>query len=205
MGLNSLEEDFWIWFEKNEQLFFDQPEDIESREQLYFHLQRRLQEINHAMGFAFGPPSNEEPIVRELVISANGLEMAFDFVLELIDMAPDLPNWKFTAFRPRVNQDDLAINFGGLEIGYSDLFFNWEKDEEEDRINLELHIRNFDNSEKQEAAVFILMDTLLGEYDSVKRIGSIEWKNLEESEIENLNNFVLLRSIVDEEKSKMNG
>jgi len=51
-------------------------------------------------------------------------------------------------------------------------------------------------------ALFVLLDSLVGEYDAVTEIDWLEWVELDEQEEEELFPFVELRKLVDERKEK---
>ena len=51
-------------------------------------------------------------------------------------------------------------------------------------------------------AIYLLLDSLLGEYDVTKNIDWIEWNKLNESEINNLYQITDLRELIDSRKKK---
>src|SRR5262249_45342866 len=86
---------FWTWFlqHADELMHFES-----DREAIFDALAAELQKVNPDLTFEFGPKKGD---VREFVISASGIKMAFPAVESLAAAAPQLKHWKVTAFRPR--------------------------------------------------------------------------------------------------------
>ena len=111
-----------------------------------------------------------------------------------------ISNWNFLAFRQPNPGDDLSLKMGEFEISYNDIFFRYI--EEENNLHIELNIRNFDKSGFQQNAVYLLLDSLLGEYDVVTEIDFIDWVILDETKIENFYKFIELRTLIGSRKKK---
>jgi hypothetical protein len=185
------QKDFWKWFANNQQELYHFEG---NQEELFNQLSHKLKSINNDLVFEFGPI--HETGIREFSISADGIKAAFPDVIALMEKAPDFPNWNFYAFRQRVPGDDINIQMGGLKLGYSDIFFRY--DEENDKIGIELNIRNYDPDNKAiKNAVFILLDGLIGEYDMETNIGWIDFVPLDEKNLNNLFPLIHLRDLVD--------
>lgn len=195
----SKEQKFWNWFEKNNEKFLENVDNIELRESLFEELTIELHKINKELTFEFSP-INENGI-RELTISADGLKEVFPYVIKLVETAPEIPNWKINAFRQRVPGNDLEISFGDFSIKYSDIYFKYAEDG--DKIGLVLYVRNFDNSGRSKNIIYILLDSLIGEYDVETLISWIEWEKLDESDIETLIPLVELRDLIDKTKKNV--
>lgn len=196
---DALRKEFWDWFLENEPTFYYGTDNEDLREEIFNKLKERIEVINEYLTFAISPIKEDE--LRSLVISADGMEAGFEAVIDLVKVAPNHPNWKIIPFRERLNKDDLAIDFGGYEIGYSDIYFRYVN---EDEFGVELNIRGFQNTGKEQNAIFILLDTLLGEYDTVKEIDWFDWVTLDENNIDNLYSFVELRDFIDQKKEEKN-
>lgn len=155
-----------------------------------------MKELNETIVYEFS--RIREDNTKEFSISADGIKEAFADVKRIINLAPKHEHWEFTAFRQRVASESLEIKMGGLKIGYEDIYFRYG--EQEDEFGLELNIRNYTESGREQNAIYILLDSLLGEYDAVMEIDWIDWVKLEESNKENLYSFVELRNIIDRRK-----
>lgn len=189
----SKEEKFWNWFEKNQETYYSEIENLEIREQIFNELTKNLKKVNEDLVFEFSPI--HENNVREFTISAEGMKELFPIVEKLIEKAPKLKNWKFNAFRQRVPGDDFEIQYGDLKIGYSDIYYRSENDN--GKLGIELNIKDYNGNGQTQNAIYILLDGLIGEYDVTTKIGWIEWVKLDNNEIKNLKPIIELRNEID--------
>ena len=189
----SKEEKFWNWFEKNQETYYSEIENLEIREEIFNELTKNLKKVNEDLVFEFSPI--HENNVREFTISAEGMKELFPIVEKLIEKAPKLKNWKFNAFRQRVPGDDFEIQYGDLKIGYSDIYYRSENDNE--KLGIELNIKDYNGNGQTQNAIYILLDGLIGEYDVTTKIGWIEWVKLDNNEIKNLKPIIELRNEID--------
>ncbi len=189
----SKEEKFWNWFEKNHSTYYNEIENLEIREKIFDELHKNLKKVNEDLVFEFSP--KHENNFREFTISAEGIKELFPIVEKLIEKSPKIENWKFNAFRQRIPGDEFEIQYGDLRIGYSDIFYRSVDDN--GKLGIELNIRDFDEKGQTQNAIYILLDSLLGEYDVTTKIGWIEWVKLNENEIKNLKPITELRSEID--------
>jgi hypothetical protein len=183
--------DFWKWFTKHQgELYHFE----NNQEELFNQLSQKLKSVNKDLVFEFSP--TRENGTREFSISADGIRASFPDVIALVEKAPDLPDWEFYAFRQRIPGDTLEIKMGNLKLGYADIFFRYG--EEDEKIGIELNIRNYDPENKAiKNAVFILLDGLIGEYDMETRISWIDFTGLDEENVANLYPLTYLRDLVD--------
>lgn len=190
--------EFWNWFLKNEHLFYFGMDNEKERETLFKKVSSRLKDFNETIVYEFSPIRKDN--TKEFCISADGMKAAFNDVKGIIKFAPKHDHWEFTAFRQRIVSESLEINMGDIKISYDDIFFRYAEDEDE--LGVELNIRNYSETGKEQNAIFILMDSLLGEYDVVMEIDWIDWVKLDESNKDSLYSFVELRKIVDRRKER---
>lgn len=183
--------DFWHWFKKHEEKFFrfedDQPK-------LFSAIHKKLKEIHTNLTFEIGPV---EDGVRDFTISADGIRDAFPFVVQLVDRAPEFSRWRIRAFRQRIPGDDLAVQLGEeVQVGFRDIFFSHRLNSNS-LIDLELYIRNYQDSDNFKGAVMILLDALIGEYDMEMKVDRLDFRELVQEDIPSLSPIVLLRSLID--------
>ncbi|WP_299529233.1 hypothetical protein [Ulvibacterium sp.] len=190
----SKEEIFWNWFEENSTVYFDNADNMNPKSELANTLTQKLKSVHPDLVWEIGELENIKK--KELTISADGLKEVFPAVLELTEAAPEIPKWNIIAFRQRIPGDDLGIQMEDFSISYKDIYFNHVQ--ENNLIGLELYIKNYTEKGYQQNAIFILMDALLGEYDTETKIDWIEWHGLEEGDTTNLLPFRELRDIVDQ-------
>ncbi|RRA92268.1 hypothetical protein [Paenimyroides viscosum] len=190
------EDKFWNWFIKNEEYIYKNVDNLELRDAIFDDITEHFQEIDENLTFEFSPI--HENGIREFSISADGIEESFSAVNKMISKSPKLKNWQFNSFRQRIPGDELTINYGDYKIGYDDIYFTYST--ENDELGIELFTRNFDDSGEMKNVIYILLDGLIGEYDVTVNINWIEWKKLEEKNIQNLQPLTDLRKVIDHRK-----
>ncbi|MHB8875143.1 MAG: hypothetical protein ACYC8T_15765 [Myxococcaceae bacterium] len=136
-------------------------------------LAKQLHYIDGDLTFELGPKGAE----RELIISAGGIQKAFSKVQALVAAAPKLPGWKVIAFRQRKSLD-LRIGLGGLELGADELWFTAKPDGRAGLIAVTVFAKGLtaENDREVQQAVYLLLDTAIGEYDVETKLGAIEVK-----------------------------
>ena len=195
---NTKDDKFWIWFSKNEKNIYENVDKENLREDIYDQISAEISKIDENLVFEIAPIQKDGK--REFSISADGILESFPKVETLISKRPKLNNWNFTAFRQRIAGDDLEINYMNYKIGYDDIFYRFST--ENNQLGIELNIRNYDETGNMQNAIYLLLDSLLGEYDVTKNIDWIEWNKLNESEINNLYQITDLRELIDSRKKK---
>lgn len=195
------QEKFWKWFSNNQDKLYNADVQGHEMQNLFFdEISAELRKINPDLVFEFSPV--QENGKKEFTISADGLKELFPIVISLVDKAPKIEQWKFTAFRQRIPGDGIAVKFQDFNIGYSDLFFRYT--EENEKLGIELNIRHYTGEPQMQNGIYILLDSLLGEYDVVKAIDWIDWVKLNELDIENLAPITDLRILIDQRKESKN-
>ena len=186
--------DFWHWFKKHEAKFYWFEED---QPKLFSAMHKKLKEIHPDLTFEIGPV---ESGIRDFTVSADGIKEAFPYVMQLVDRAPEIRNWRVKAFRQRIPGDDLAVQLGEeIKVGFSDIFFSHRLDGDS-LLDLQLHIRNFQDSANFRGAVMILLDALIGEYDVEMKIGRIDLFDLAGTDPATLSPIIRLRTLVDADR-----
>jgi hypothetical protein len=112
--------EFWNWFkEHNNSFLFVDEVDEGVKEQLLNDLLGQLQKYCDQLCFQVGGMPGEE---QELIITAEENEDFFEQVETLVNSAPHIDNWIFTAFiQP---QDDLrATKFEDIELKPAEMWF----------------------------------------------------------------------------------
>ncbi|KZO00875.1 hypothetical protein P4T04_04930 [Bacillus badius] len=169
---------FWQWFAEVQQDYYELPES--ELERLFDQLDKRLGKVNKQLVFEF----SAEPVdgKREFVISADGLEEAFPAVIELVDKAPQLDGFRVTAFR-QPSDEEYEVALGGITVSSEDVYFDYLYDPESGLVDVRLFIKNFDpENEAYDDAAFIMLDSVLGEYDAVTKLAAVELRKLHETE-----------------------
>jgi hypothetical protein len=191
-------EQFWEWFVKNERDFFLLNENSnEVRDSLLQIFLLKLHQFNSNLYFEIGGFPYE---TQELVISACGNKDFFVYVEELVSAAPVIKNWKITAFK-QPKEIDFITEYNGLKLVPDEIWFkpqDNDMNENSNALDLYLYVSNFDESRQMDYinALYLVLDNLLGEYDSANNIGCIEVINLPKTTA-GLNNLKELAPYID--------
>lgn len=159
-----------------------------NQEYLFELLKKELGKIHPNIVFEFSTLLDDSS--REFIISADGVKETFPYVINLVKQSPIIKNWKIIAFR-QSHINITEIRYDDFIVNLDDVFFTYEK--ENNKINLELHIKNFYESHEWTAATFILLDKLLGEYNTEMYIDFIDKKLLIE---ENKNKLYPIKNLL---------
>lgn len=191
--------DFWNWFEKCEKDFFNAVSKGENIEKVFFDkLSPKLGELKEGYFFLTGMVNDS---TAELVLTADGNIKNIVFVEDLVNAAPKLSNWKFTALKPAMDIDNLGIKMNGHTFDKENLFF-YSNEQNEFPDKIDITIVHLDCTEENKAIVtngtFIFLDNYLGELhfteniDSINVVGTAE-ANEELVPIEKLKDFLIWR------------
>lgn len=190
---------FWQWFTQNQTYIYQQIENPAQQALIFSNLREKLGAIDQNLNFDFSGIDAQGK--REFIICADGMKQSFGWVKQTIAQSPHLAQWIFTAFRPQIQAEDFTITVKGYEFGFKDILFRFST--ENNALGVELHIRDFDDSEQMTDAVFLLLDALLGEYDASTVIDWIEWRTLDQSLLPILERFTTLKEVVERRKARL--
>ena len=172
---NNKIKDFWIWFSTNISLF--ERTDIDMDNATNFHddpntalLLKNLQKIDKKLNIAYSVLNEKSP-VRKLVISANGNIKKFSLVKKIVAESPVLNNWNIIAFRPRVKEDDLVINFNSDDAMKVDNMY-FDKEIIDDKIKINVYGKGLENynADSVYEAGMLFMQYALGEYNAIMKV-----------------------------------
>lgn len=156
--------DFWKWFQVNEKVFYKVVKDNGDIDQEFFRkLSPKLAELREGYYYLTGMLDDH---TAELVFTADGKVKNFVFIEELVESAPAIPNWKFTAHKPALDIKDVAINMSGYQFTGDNLTFHpVENSSYPDEIEITIVHPDFTESNKNEITngVYIFLDNYLGE------------------------------------------
>jgi len=184
---------FWEWFAKHQHDYLDIDD---NQDELVENMAKHLHKINSDLVFEIGPVLENGD--RELVISADGISSLFPLVKQIVDSAPSVVGWTFVAFRqPHLDITELVVD--ELVIQMNDVFFTYVSSGSE-TIDIVLHIKGFYESAEWSAASFLILDTILGEYNTETYIDGIDTVPLDATLI---NNSLLPISQLPEEMNKI--
>lgn len=174
--VGSPEQNFWKWFKKNSDLYYNSKKEDEK---LLDELSSRLNKIDN--NFVYELSSVREDGKREFVISADGIKSSFPKLIDFVNMAPILEKWEIIPFRQRTkNLDKMYIEMGDIKLDFNDVFFDYTTNG--DKIDIILYVKNLpddkDEYSKYKKIIYLALDSVLGEYDTEMQVGGIELKKL---------------------------
>lgn len=188
---------FWQWFSTIEEDLFHHIEDDPETYASEIHFQ--LTEVHPDI--VFDIPFELVEGKREFIISADGDASLFKLIEDLCEHSPIYDRWIIHALRPRTNQRDQAIDLDGLYLEYEDIFY--QIDTAELPLQLTIYIRGYDTVDNRYIhGYFLLLDTLLGEYDAVTYTETIAIYPYDEND--EGSRFVTLRDVIDSLQEKKN-
>lgn len=167
--------DFWDWFLKHEKDFFKIVQHGQNIHQDFFNkMAPKLNEIHDGIYFLTGMFDDE---TAELILTPDGAIRNIYVIEELVDNAPKIEGWKFTALKPASNVEDVSITYENFEFNSDNLKFypNLHKSYP-DEIDLTIVYENFEEDKKATVTngVYIFLDNFLGELHSVTLIDNLK-------------------------------
>lgn len=172
---------FWNWFNSNQknlsQINAPDLED-EKKTEILDGLLGALHAYCDQLYFDIGGLPGE---TLELIITAEGNVDYFEEVEALIDEAPELENWQFTAFMPPRDLNYTSV-FEDVELKPLEMWFlPLDNKNAPKSIGLRICLPNYElvnDSEWLENAVYKVMDTALGEKAFTLDVDYIEIKGM---------------------------
>jgi len=196
---------FWLQLQETiEQLLSSRSDDRFEAETLLKEYRDQLQKIDRNLTFHFQSDENEEGDV-EMVFGCDGFPESIHAVLSLIGAAPDLNGIEFKAFNNRYDPIPLSVSIGDeyCEIGE----FWCRIVVVNQRLQLEIYMQDRPpvlDMEPRVEAVMIFLDALIGEYELMTKVHSLDWFELPVSpEDHGLFKLINLRDQFDELKQSI--
>lgn len=177
--------DFWNWFEKGEKNFYKIVNVGGNIEKDFFDLvSPKLEQLHDGIFLLTGMYDKN---TAELVFTPEGNIKNFVFVKDLVEAAPKIDGWRFTAFKPYIEGEDFAIEMNGFTFNSEKLFFYANVDKEyPDEIDLSIY--HVDCNEKNKSVIgngsYIFLDNYLGELEFATTVDNVEIVSKPEDNIE---------------------
>lgn len=167
--------DFWDWFQNHEKTFFNVVKSRKNIEKEFFDkLAPKLAELKDGYYFLAGMYDKK---TAELVLTADGNIRNIAFIEELINEAPQINGWKFTALKPALDIKNVAINMGDFAFHSDNLFF-YSNDHEDYPDEIDITVVHTDWTEDNKIQIgngtYIFLDNYLGELDFVNHIDNLQ-------------------------------
>ncbi|AXT51720.1 DUF695 domain-containing protein [Aquimarina sp. BL5] len=172
--INSYSE-FWDWFLENEKKFHNVLKKQGNIKRDFFDkLAPKLNELKDGFWYLAGM---YEENISELVITPDGVIKNIVFVEELVQTAPKMTNWKFTALKPAIDIKNVSIEMAGYTFDSENLSF-YSIDHKNYPDEIEIVIVHDEYNEKDQSTIingtYIFLDNYLGELNSVTTIDNLK-------------------------------
>jgi len=166
---------FWTWFTENEHRFRE-VENTNSEEALVFldDLIGEMRPFHPWLKALAGPYNNDK---YELIITADGDIALFCKVEELVQAAPSIPEWIFTAHKPALGFDGISIDMYDKEFSSSSMhFYPVINNNYPDEVNIMLTHDGYkpDEDKQFQAGGMIYLENGLGEINVATKIDHYE-------------------------------
>ena len=111
------------------------------------------------------------------IFTADGAIKNIVFVAELVDAAPDVPGWKFTALKPPMTIDHVQIAMGDYMFDTHMLsFYSNDLVDYPDEIDITIVHKQYTESDKVSITngVYIFLENFIGELNSIAGIDALQ-------------------------------
>ncbi|AWM14665.1 hypothetical protein DI487_12900 [Flavobacterium sediminis] len=183
---------FWNWFQDNNQAIKNLKNETPiNKKQICYWLDKQLGYYSKDLDFMIVFPKKQNQ-KTELIITANGNPDYFNQVEELINNAPVLKHWKFTAFIQPTSNIDQIINgldepyvFQEITIKTSEIkFLPLNYDDNIKKLDIIIYLKNYTincNTKTWQQIIYIILQDVLGEKSLYQNINFVQLAQLSNS------------------------
>lgn len=184
---------FWNWFQDNNKTIQNlMNETSKNQKHISFWINKHLGYYCKELDFIIMFPKKKKG-KSELIITANGNPEYFNKVIQLIDHAPVLKNWKFTAFIQPTEDIDKFIDkldnpyvFQDITIKASEIMFSpLNCDENFKKFDIIVYLKNYNihcDTKTWRQALFIIMQDIFGEKYLYQHINFVHLAQMPDNE-----------------------
>ena len=189
---------FWNWFQDNNKTIKNLiNETPKNQKHISFWLTKNLsyycKEIDFMIVFPINNNNNNNK--AELIITANGNPKYFEQIINLVDNAPQLKTWKFTAFIQPTERIDEIMNgldepyiFHEITLKASELkFLTLEYYKKSHKFDIIVFLKNYNlycDTKTLQQAIFIIMQDILGENSLFQNINFVQLAQMPDNDNE---------------------
>ncbi|TDO70425.1 uncharacterized protein DUF695 [Flavobacterium chryseum] len=167
--------DFWNWFLKHEKEFFKIVQEGNNIHKGFLDkIAPKLDEIHDGFYFLTGMFDKQ---TAELILTPDGAIKNIYVIEELVNAAPKIEGWKFTALKPASDIKDVGITYENFDFNKENLkFYPNLHNIYPDEIDLTIVYDHFEDDKKSVVTngVYIFLDNYLGELHSVTLIDNLQ-------------------------------
>lgn len=199
---------FWNWFQDNQHTIKNLiNEPPETQKNISYWIHKNLGYYCKEIDFMIVFPKNQKK-KTEFIITSNGNSEHFHQVIDLIDNAPVVRTWKFTAFIKPIQANEKATShldkpciIQDISLKSDELKFTpLNQDNKAKKSDIIIYMKNNQihcNNESLNQAIFIILQDLLGKNIPYQKINLVQLANLPDTEEENLIHLYDLQLYID--------
>ena len=192
---NDPKDEFWNWFLDHK---VDLEKFIDTKDRNYFiynQLSKEIKKYNHNLC----PEITKIDGKYILIITPDGKKDGVQPTKKLFKNHPKTENWVVKKFRQP--KDKVQLNFNGIEYPSSDIEIYPELIKLEDKVDIQVYIKNMDEDEKNyKSLAFLYLDHIIGEFNTITKVRYIDFYNLKENEtVEGSISILELRKLIEKE------
>ncbi|MCE3229005.1 MAG: hypothetical protein K0S32_3556 [Bacteroidetes bacterium] len=165
---------FWDWFVQNEKTFYNAIKSSDNIQGGFVNkFSPKLSELNESFHFLAGMLDEN---TAEIIFTADGKIQTLVFIEELVESAPNIPAWKFTAHKQSMDTSRYSVDMGGIKFGNETIsFYSNENPAYPDEIDITIVHPDYNERQKDTFynGVYIFLDNHLGELNSVSMIDKV--------------------------------
>ncbi|MGY8870388.1 MAG: hypothetical protein ACKVJE_08115 [Pseudomonadales bacterium] len=171
-------QDFWQQLELTiDQLLSSREDNQFDADSLLSDYRDTLQKIDENLTFHFERDEDDGPV--EMIFGCDGYPESIHSVLSLVGAAPDLSGIRFTAFNHRYDPIPNYINVADEVCELSDYWYSLHSMENKLHLSIYMYDVSFMlDIDPRVEAVMIFLDALIGEYELMTRVWSLDWLEL---------------------------
>lgn len=171
-------QDFWNWFIENEKKFYKVIKKQGNIKGVFFDkIAPKLNELKEGFWYLSGMSDKN---TAELIITADGIIKNIAFAEELIQSAPEIKHWKFTALKPAHPIEHIKIDMDGYTFDSENLsFYAIDHKQYPDEIDLVLVHKDYNEADKTTIinGTYLFLDNYLGELNAITTIDNLVVSN----------------------------
>jgi hypothetical protein len=177
--------DFWQWFTANEKSFHRIVRNNGNIERDFFSpLSEKLGQLREGIFYLTG--MLDEKTV-ELVLTADGKVKDLVHIENLVDAAPSITGWKFTAHKPPLDIENVSIQMGDHSFSKDNLSF-YPNDDRYYPDEIDITVCHEELTDENRSAIengtYIFLDNYLGELNFITTIDNLKIAGVGEAEKE---------------------
>lgn len=195
-GKSNSAEKFWSWFKDNQVRIEKFVDSDHSEYSVYNTLTKEIKKYND---YLFPELTKTEDDQYVLIITPDGMKDGVKPTQDLFNACPEVKGWVIKKFRQPC--DKITLNIDGLEYPSPDIEIHPEIDHDKEQVDIQVFIRNMSSDvKKHQQLAFLYLDHILGEFNTITKVGYIDFHNLEKDKsVKDSINLLDLRKLIEKE------